>query len=177
MTDERNPQNPKFYNAVPDQEDMCPTDNDLLLLRKNACGERKAIYFYLCAAEKTSGALCRLFTEIAEDEMVHFRHSMTLLSKYDPIQSCAFNDACINLPPVDCFRKSKSCSSFEAMSLLTEAIEDELMDINAYQESYCCAEHNDVKILFCNNANDEKLHVARLWKALMTFTKENTCKP
>jgi len=42
-----------------------------------------------------------------------------------------------------------------------------------YQESYEKACHRDVKALFCNNANDEKIHVAEFWKALMVFTKEN----
>ena len=175
--DNRNPMPPKFYSATPEQNCMCPTDPDLLLLRKMAIGERRGIYFYLCAAEKTSGALCKLFTEIAEDEMVHFRNLMALLAKYDSVQCCAFNDACINLPPADSFRKSKSCSSFEVLDLLSRAIEDELSDINHYQESYCAAEHKDVKVLFCNNGNDEKVHMARLWKALMTYTNENTCKP
>lgn len=155
---------------------MCPMDNDLILLRKNAIGERHAIYDYLCAAEKTSGDLCKLFTELAHDEMVHFRRTMTVLAAYDTIQDCAFNDACINLPPLDSFRKSKSSSCFEIMKLLTDAINDELAAINLYQESYTCAEHNDVKILFCDNANDEKIHVAKLWKALMCYTKENTFK-
>lgn len=169
------PQN--FYPNCSDPSCMCPTDPDLILIRRNAAGERMAIYHYLCAAEKTSGALCKLFNEIAQDEIVHFRRSMMLLAKYDPIQDCAFNDACINLPPVDSFRKSKSCSALEAIGLLSESITHELEDINQYQESYCCAEHNDVKILFCDTANDEKIHVAKLWKALMTYTNENTCKP
>lgn len=166
-----------FYPDCSDPSCMCPTDPDLILIRKNAAGERRAIYHYLCAAEKTGGALCKLFTEIAQDEMVHFRRSMTMLAKYDPIQDCAFNDACINLPPVDSFRKSKSCSQMEAMDLLTRSIAQELEDINMYQESYCCAQHNDVKILFCDTANDEKIHVAKLWKAMMAYSNEHTCKP
>lgn len=166
-----------FYPDQADPSCMCPTDPDLILIRKNAIGERHAIYHYFCAAEKTSGALCKLFTEIAQDEMIHFRRSMTLLAKYDSIQDCAFNDVCINLPPVESFRKSKSCSTIEAMDLLSCSIAAELADINQYQESYCCAQHNDVKIMFCETANDEKIHVAKLWKALMTITNENTCRP
>lgn len=166
-----------FYPNFADPACMCPTDPDLILIRKNAAGERMAIYRYLCAAEKTSGALCKLFTELAQDQMVHFRRSMTLLAKYDSIQDCAFNDVCINLPPVDSFRKSKTCCTLEAIEILSEAICHELRDINQYQESYCAAQHNDVKILFCDNANDGKIHVAKLWKCMMTFTNENTCKP
>ena len=175
--DDRNPMPPKFFSSTPDQNCMCPTDPDLLLLRRMAISERKGIYFYLCAAEKTSGSLCKLFTEIAEDEMVHFRNIMTLLARYDPVQCCAFNDVCITLPCIDSFRKSKSCSNLEAIDLLTRAIVDELCDANNYQESYCAAQHKVVKILFCNNGNDEKVHAAKLWKCLMAYTNENTCKP
>lgn len=165
------PKNPGQSNC------MCSSDTDLILLRKNAIGERKAIHHYLCAADKVSGAVCKLFMEIAHDEMIHFRRSMTLLSQYDPIQDCAFSDDCINLPPVDSFRKSKNCTSFEIMELLTESIADELAAINQYQESYFCAKHEDVKIYFCETANDEKTHLSKLWKCLMTYTNENICKP
>lgn len=156
---------------------ICSTDSDLLLLRKNAAGERMAIYNYICAAEKTGGALCKLFTEIAQDEMIHFRRIMSVLAKYDPIQDCALSEACINLPPAESYRKSKSCSSIEAIELLSASLYHELNDINEYQSDCQCANHRDVKILFCETANDEKLHVAKLWKALISYTNENTCRP
>ena len=166
-----------FYPDTTDCACMCPTDPDLILLRKAAISERKGIYHYLCAAEKTSGPICKLFTELAQDEMIHFRRSMALLAKYDSIQDCAFNDACINLPPADSFRKSKNCCALEVIEILTKSITGELEDINMYQEFYLCAKHNDVKIHFCETGNDEKIHLARLWKAIMSFTNENTCKP
>lgn len=166
-----------FYPDQGDLDCMCPSDPDLILLRNTAANERLGIYHYLCAAEKTSGAICKLFMELAQDKMAHFRRSMTLLAKYDSIQDCAFNDACINLPPVDCFRKSKSCASFEVMELLNTSLAQALRNINCYQEYYCAAQNKEFKILFCDNANDEKIHVAKLWKALMTYTNENTCKP
>lgn len=175
--DERHIPHKGFYSKEVDPACMCPTDPDLLLLRKNAIGERSAIYFYLCAAEQTSGDLCKLFTEIAHDEMIHFRRTMTVLACFDPIQGCAFDDVQINLPSVESFRKSsKTCCQLEAIELLTHAITDELSAINQYQESYIAAEHKDVKILFCDNANDEKVHLAELWKAMMTCTNENTLK-
>ncbi|WP_110953826.1 hypothetical protein [Anaerosinus massiliensis] len=175
--DERHVPYKGLYPNQPDSSCMCPTDPDLLLLRKNAIGERMAIYFYLCAAEQTSGELCKLFTEIAQDEMVHFRRTMTVLACLDPVQNCAFNDVEINLPSIDSFRKSnKNCCNFEVLELLTQAINNELAAINQYQESYTCAKNKDVKVLFCDNANDEKVHLAELWKAIMLCTNENTVK-
>lgn len=169
------PQN--FYSENTDYACMCPTDPDLILLRKAGIDERNGIYHYLCAAEKTCGPIAKLFTEIAHDEMIHFRRTMSLLAKYDAIQDCAFNDACINLPPADSFRKSKSCCVMDIINILTESISHELADINRYQESYICAKHEDVKIHFCETGNDEKIHLAKLWKAIMTYTNENTCRP
>lgn len=159
-----------------DDDQSCPTDPDLLLLRQNARGEREAIAFYLRAASKTSGPLCELFLHTAQDEMIHFRNSMTLLAKHDLVQAQAFKEVGINLP--DELRKpssSKYCpeDKLEIIDLLTKAIADELEAINMYQESYEKAYHEDVKALFCNNGNEEKEHVAEFWKALMVFTKEN----
>ena len=160
-----------------EDDESCPTDPDLLLLRKNAKGEREAIAFYLRAASMTSGPLSQLFIDTAQDEMMHFRKSMILLAKYDPLQAQAFEEVGINLP--DELRKTQSsnnCSQdkLEIIDLLTKAIAGELEAINMYQESYEKACHRDVKALFCNNANDEKIHVAEFWKVLMVFTKENT---
>lgn len=155
----------------------CPTDPDLLLLRMNAKGEREAIAFYLTAATKVSGPLCELFLDTARDEMMHFRRSMILLAKYDPVQAQAFDEVGINLP-FHGFRKNQSTNSscyqdrLEIIDLLTRAISDELAAINMYQESYEKACHDDVKALFCSNGNDEKIHVAEFWRALMVFTKE-----
>lgn len=159
-----------------EDDELCPTDSDLLLLRQNAKGEREAIAFYLRAAARTNGPLSQLFLDTARDEMIHFRKSMILLAKYDPMQAQAFEEVGINLP--DELRKtqsSKYCPEdrLEIIDLLTEAIADELEAINMYQESYVEASHDDVKALFCNSANDEKVHVAEFWKALMVFTKEN----
>lgn len=161
-----------------DYNQSCPTDPDLLLLRMNAKGEREAIAFYLMASTKTSGPLCQLFLHTARDEMVHFRKSMTLLAKYDPIQAQAFKEVGINLSVND-FRKNQSTNNYcyqdrlEIIDLLTKSITDELAAINMYQESYEKACHADVKALFCCTGNDEKHHVAEFWKALMVFTKEN----
>lgn len=158
-----------------DDNTDCPTDPDLLLLRQNAKGEREAIAFYLHAASMTTGPLCQLFMHTAKDEMVHFRNTMTLLAKYDPIQAQAFNDVGIVLP-VDEARKMTPApcpeDKQEVIDLLTKAITDELDAINMYQLSYEKACHDDVKALFCANGNDEKHHVAEFWKALMTYTKE-----
>lgn len=159
-----------------EEDELCPTDPDLLLLRKNAKGEREAIAFYLRAASMTSGQLCELFSDTARDEMKHFRNTMILLAKYDPLQAQAFEEVGIDLP--DELRKNASYSNcpqdkLEIIDLLTKAIADELDAINMYQESYKKACHDDVKALFCNNGNDEKLHVAEFWKAIMVFTKEN----
>ena len=160
-----------------ESDESCLTDPDLLLLRENAKGEREAIAFYLRAASKTSGPLCELFFQTAQDEMVHFRKLMILLAKYDPIQGESFEDVGIELP--NKLRKpppAKSCPEdrLEIIDLLTKSIVDELAAINMYQESYVKACHTDVKALFCNNGNDEKHHVAEFWKALMAFTKEKT---
>lgn len=162
-----------------EEDESCPTDPDLLLIRMNAKGEREAIAFYLRAAAKTSEPLCELFLHTAQDEMIHFRNSMILLAKYDPMQAQAFEEAGINLP--DELRKSPSAKycpedRLEIIDLLTKSIADELAAINMYQESYEKARHADVKALFCNNGNDEKHHVAEFWKALMAFTKENVTK-
>ena len=167
----------KMEEECDENDQSCLTDPDLLLLRQNAKGEREAIAFYLRAASMTSGPLCQLFLDTARDEMMHFRKSMILLAKYDPLQAQAFEEVGINLP--DELRKTQSsnnCSQdkLEIIDLLTKAITGELEAINMYQESYEKACHRDVKALFCNNANDEKLHVAEFWKALMVFTKENT---
>lgn len=159
-------------------DQLCPTDPDLLLLRMNAKGEREAIAFYLAASTKASGPLCQLFLDTARDEMVHFRRSMILLAKYDTIQAQAFKEVGINLP-FNNLRKNQSTNSYcyqdrlEIIDLLTKAITDELGAINMYQESYEKACHDDVKALFCNNGNDEKMHVAEFWRALMIFTKES----
>ena len=163
-----------------EDDESCPTDLDLLLLRQNAIGERKAIAYYLHATTTTSGTLSELFLNTARDEMIHFRKSMILLAKYDPMQALAFKELGINLP--DELRKTSSpsyCSQdkLEIIDLLTKAITDELEAINMYQESYQKAAHDDVKALFCNNSNDEKVHVAEFWKALMIFSKENVTMP
>lgn len=156
-------------------EELCPTDRDLLLLRTNAKGEREAIAYYLRAASMTSGALCQLFMDTARDEMIHFRNSMTLLAKYDPMQASAFEEAGIDLP-VDDLRKQQPCPQdrLEIIDLLTKSMADELEAINMYQKSYEAACHDDVKELFCANANDEKIHVAEFWRAMMAYTKENS---
>lgn len=164
----------------PDNE--CPTDADLLLLRKNAVGERRAIAFYLNSASITSGPLSQLFLDTAQDEMLHFRNTMTLLAKYDPAQATAFDELNIDLPvPMPEFKRAQNANCMvdkqQAIELLTRAITDELEAINMYQESYALACHADVKALFCKNANDEKLHVAEFWKALMSCTKEATVMP
>lgn len=156
----------------------CPTDPDLLLLRMNAKNEREAIAFYLMAATRTSGPLCQLFMDTARHEMVHFRKLMQLVGKYDPVQALAFKELGINLP-FHGFRKHQSTPNqcyqdrLEIIDLLTKALTDELAAINLYQESYEKACHDDVKALFCANGNDEKIHVAEFWKALMVFTKES----
>ena len=162
-----------------EEAESCLTDPDLLLLRQNAKGEREAIAFYLRAASKTNSPLCELFLHTAQDEMIHFRKTMILLAKYDPIQAQAFEEVGINLQ--EDFRKvptSKLCpeEKLEIIELLTKSISDELAAINMYQESYEKACHEDVKNLFCNNGNEEKVHVAEFWEALMAFTKENTIK-
>ena len=155
----------------------CPTDPDLLLLRMNAKGEREAISYYLTASTKVSGSLCQLFLDTARDEMMHFRRSMILLAKYDPMQAEAFEKVGITLP-FQGFRKNHSTNSscyqdrLEVIDLLTKAISDELAAINMYQESYEKACHDDVKALFCSNGNDEKIHVAEFWRALMVFPNE-----
>lgn len=159
-----------------EDEELCLTDPDLLLLRQNAIGERETIAFYLRAASKTSGPLCQLFLDTARDEMLHFRKAMILLAKYDPLQAQAFAEVGINLP--DQLRKSSSPNycpedKLEIIDLLTKAIAGELEAINLYQQSYKKACHDDVKALFCDNGNDEKIHVAEFWKALMVITKEN----
>lgn len=163
-----------------DDDESCPTDPDLLLLRQNAKGEREAIAYYLNAASQTSGTLSQLFLDTTRDEMAHFRKLMILLAKYDPLQAQAFKKVGINLP--DELRKNPSHNycpqdKLAIIDLLTKAIADELEAINMYQESYEKACHDDVKALFCNNANDEKVHVAEFWKALMVFTKENVTMP
>lgn len=155
-------------------ETLCPTDPDLILLRQNAIGEREAIDFYLRAGAKTSGTLRDLFIDTAGDEMVHFRNLMTLLAKYDPEQASAFEEVGIDLPSNILLRQQDTCDRLEAIHLLTQAITDELAAINQYQQSYEAANHSDVRALFCNIANDEKMHLAEFWRALMVYTNEET---
>jgi len=156
----------------------CPTDPDLILLRRSAKCKREIIAFYLGASTKASGPLCQLFLDIARDEMMQFRKLMILLAKYDPVQAHAFEEVGIHLPVTD-FRKGQPPANYcsqdrlEIIELLTKAIAKELEAINMYQEHYEQACHDDVKALFCCNGNDDKLHVAELWKALMVFTKES----
>lgn len=159
-------------------DELCPTDPDLLLLRKNAQGEREAIAYYLRAAEITGGKLCELFLDTARDEMIHFRNIMLLLAKYDSEQAIALDEADIDLP-IEEFRKKDICPEdrLEIIDLLTKSITDELSAINMYQESYEAACHEDVMALFCQHANDEKLHVAEFWKILSCYTKEHTIRP
>jgi rubrerythrin len=158
-----------------------PTDPDLLLLRKAAQEERAAITLYLRAASKTSEPVCRLFLDTARDKMLHFRRTMALLAKYDPIQAQAFQNLGINLALGD-VRKNHSASHcseerLETIDLLSLAIISELAAINMYQESYEQACHDDVETLFANNANESKLHLAEFWKALMVYTKEGIIRP
>jgi len=46
----------------------------------------------------TSGPLCQLFLDTARDEMMHFRKSMILLAKYDPLQAQAFEEVKLSCP-------------------------------------------------------------------------------
>lgn len=184
MEEERYPKKNQNYFCDDDYDDdyddddideaLCPTDPDLILLRQNAIGEREAIDSYLRAGARTSGALRDLFIDTAGDEMVHFRNTMTLLAKYDPEQARAFEEVGIDLPVNMLLRQQDTCDRLEAIHLLTEAIAGELAAINQYQQSYEAAEHDDVQALFCNNANDEKMHVAEFWRALMVYTNEET---
>lgn len=176
MEEERYPKKKKYYCDDDDSDnELCPTDPDLILLRTNAKGEREAINFYLKAGAGTSGALRDLFVDTAGDEMVHFRNTMTLLAKYDPEQARAFEAVGIDLPVDMLMRQQGMCdNSLEAIDLLTQAIAGELDAINMYQESYEAAIHSDVKALFCQNATDEKMHLAEFWKALMVYTNEET---
>lgn len=175
MEEERYPK--KNHKKYCDDDELCPTDPDLLLLRKNAIGERQAIDFYLRAGARTTGALRDLFIDTAGDEMVHFRNSMAMLAQYDPQQAAAFDEVGIVLPAADSLlRQQDVCDRLEAIHLLTQAITDELAAINQYQESYEAAENEDVAALFCQNANDEKLHLAEFWKALMVYTREETAR-
>jgi rubrerythrin len=177
MEEERYPKKHKKYFCDDDEQEddeLCPTDPDLILLRRNARGERQAIDFYLNAGASTTGDLRDLFTNTAGDEMVHFRNTMTLLAKYDPEQARAFEEVGIDLPVNMLLRQQVVCPGLEPIDLLTQAISDELDAINMYQESYIEAEHDDVKALFCQNANDEKMHVAEMWRAIMDYTNEST---
>ncbi len=158
-----------------------PTDPDLILLRRAAQDERAAITLYLRAASKTCEPVCRLFLDTARDEMIHFRSIMILLAKYDPIQAQAFQNLGINLASGN-LRKNHSTNhiseeKLETIDLLSLAIISELATINMYQESYEQASHADVKALFVTNGNEEKLHLAEFWKALMVYTKECTPIP
>lgn len=178
MEEERYPKknNKKYCNDPDPDEELCPTDPDLLLLRRNAIGERQAIDFYLRAGARTTGALRDLFIDTAGDEMVHFRNTMAMLAQYDPQQAAAFEEVGIDLPLMNdtLLRQQDPCDRLEAIHLLTQAMTDELAAINQYQESYEAAENADVGELFCQNANDEKLHLAEFWKALMVYTREET---
>jgi rubrerythrin len=162
---------------IEEENECCPTDPDLLLLRKNAKDEREAIAFYLKSASNTTEPLCELFLDTARDEMKHFRNLMALVAKYDPIQARAFDKLEIDLS-INEFRQTQTAANYcsksrqEIIDILTKSISGELEAINSYQESYEKACHDDVKNLFCNNGNDEKMHAAEFWEALMFFTKE-----
>lgn len=175
------------------EEEICPDEPCLILLRDTASAERKAIAFYL------EGALaeCRLadlFTHIAEEEMIHYVEIMRLISRLDPVQaefleeesldflvlqrtampkwspifkgghSPADDDDFLALPPE---RKA-----VKALNLLTQALVDEFAAINQYQSAMACTDHVGCQELFCHIMNEEKEHVAELTAALFRLTHE-----
>lgn len=170
-------------------DDECPNDPDLLLLRDAAADERNAIAFYLRAAHVT--CLDSLFLDVAEDEMHHFIETMQLVSSLDPIQAERFEEQGLTvlttlqrlakksvkwMPPNEAADEAEvippSLEEMDTVDILTKAINDELMAINKYQRYMEEAVHPEVKALFCHLMNEEKEHVAEFIKALWCITHE-----
>lgn len=175
--------------------DECPNNPDLFLLRDAAADERQAILNYLNAAQ--DNCLADLFLAIANDEMEHYMELMGHIVRLDPIQNEMFQDVNLSIPQLR--RPSKLSPkqwnylasqakpqmdeedsrvslpperSMPAICHLTNALIDELETVNKYQRYMNEACDPAVKELFCRLMNEEKEHVAVFTAALFDLTGE-----
>jgi rubrerythrin len=173
------------------EEECCPDNPDLLLLRDAAVDERTAIAFYLRAAKET--CLTDLFLHVARDEMRHFVMVMHHITMLDSVQAEALEemdlDALVmrrgtpkweqcSCPTED--TEADTCEDSEeqedeeldTIDYLTKALTGELQAINKYQTYMEKAECEQNQRLFCHLMNDEKEHVAEFTAALFKITNE-----
>lgn len=173
------------------EEDECPNNCDLYLLRDAAADERGAIADYLECGILTCQQ--EIFFDVVEDEMQHFIKTMQLITLFDPVQADALEEA--GLDDLVMRRPSRrpkwqanvtdECDDDDdgnveppckedlpAIRCLTKAIQGELQAINKYQRYMNMAQDERVKEHFCELMNEEKEHVAEFTAALFEFTHE-----
>ena len=198
MFKKRRPKYLKPSEICLDNED-CPNNPDLLLLRDAAADERKAILDYLNAAK--ANCLSELFLDVAEDEMHHYMEILGHIVRLDPVQKEMFEEVNLDIPPM---RKTAAASpkqwnyvknnvnkliaeeeavediqlelpperNMPAICHLTAALIDELHATNKYQRYMNEACDPKVKELFCHLMNEEKEHIAEFTAALFDLTGE-----
>ncbi len=169
------------------EEECCPDDPCLLMLRDAAIAEREAILFYLEAAAVLCGDLRRLFLDTAADEMVHFAMTMRHIAARDPVQAEALEEVGLDclLPrramtpkwaagwqPQCAGPYVEEAAGVSAVCLLTKALTSELEAINTYQKHMVKAEDSACCRHFCHLMNDEKGHAASFIAALYEQTGE-----
>ena len=193
---------PKYIKtpAVCLDNDECPNNPDLLLLRDAAADERSAILDYLNSAK--DNCFEELFLDVAEDEMHHYLEIMREIVRLDPVQAEMFREVNLDIPtmirPVKNNNKQNnwkykytpvavaaaeeeeedvvvalpSESDMAALCHLTNGLVGELNAINKYQRYMNEACDPRVKQLFCHLMNEEKEHVAEFTAAIFDITGE-----
>ncbi|HMM20232.1 MAG TPA: ferritin-like domain-containing protein [Selenomonadales bacterium] len=176
---------PSGKHAAKDKEECCPDNPCLILLRRAAIAERKAILFYLGSAVECC-ELHDLFLAIAEDEMRHFIMIMRLIARFDPVQAAAFEAAGLDFLTMGRAMPPKWAKEYQpeygeippaqrqmcCLALLSHAISDELSAINDYQAFMEETASEACRDLFCELMNDEKEHVACLTAAMLEMSDE-----
>jgi len=171
-----------------DDEEDCPNNCDLYLLRDAAADERGAIADYLECGILTCQQ--EVFFDVAEDEMQHFIETMRLITLFDPVQADMLEEAGLEelvmrrpagrpkwqltaMEESDDVGVEPPCKKdLPAIQCLTKAIQGELHAINKYQCYMNKAQDERVKEHFCELMNEEKEHVAEFTAALFEFTHE-----
>lgn len=194
MLKKRRPKYLKPSEICLDNED-CPNNPDLILLREAAAEEREGILQYLNAA--SAHCLPELFLDVAEDEMRHYIETLGHIVRLDPVQADMFREVNLTIPPmrkppvtsVTKYMKTNvgkvmateaaedtielpSERDLAAICRLTEALASELRAANKYQCYMNEACDPKVKELFCRLMNDEKEHIAEFTAALFDLTGE-----
>lgn len=191
MFNKRRPKYLKPSEICLDNDD-CPNNPDLLLLRDAAAEERQVIFDYLEAAQ--NNCLTDLFLDVAEDEMQHYMEILGHIVRLDPIQRDMFTEVNLDIPPLrkttnntkKTVSKIAAAEALEedvqitlppernmpAICRLTEALVGELHTTNKYQRYMNEACDPRVKELFCRLMNEEKEHIAEFTAALFDLTGE-----